>query len=102
MPTKICTRCKKRKPLDSFGQRASASNGLNSWCKQCARKYKQNQKVQVKLESCMTTKEVPCMRCGKPVKFKILKTLGNDYDKHRFCASCRQLLLKGNGCSFAD
>lgn len=32
---KECSKCKRIKNVNQFGKRASASDGLNSWCKEC-------------------------------------------------------------------
>ena len=34
---KRCSKCKERKPFDQFNKKASTKDGLNSWCKSCAR-----------------------------------------------------------------
>ncbi len=33
--SKICTKCKKEKPLLSFGKDKKSKDGLNYWCKEC-------------------------------------------------------------------
>jgi hypothetical protein len=43
--TKCCSRCKERKPLTEFYARASASDGLHSWCKRCFLQGRQERKA---------------------------------------------------------
>jgi len=40
--TKICTRCKCAKSLDSFGVRSSNPDGLQKWCIPCLKEYNKN------------------------------------------------------------
>lgn len=35
LPTKTCTRCTKPQVLRAFAKRASAKDGLQSWCRNC-------------------------------------------------------------------
>lgn len=37
---KLCIRCKQVKPLSSFCKNRREKDGLNSWCRDCAREYK--------------------------------------------------------------
>ena len=39
---KRCSRCGNDKPLDEFGKRAAARDGLHPWCKVCTREYARN------------------------------------------------------------
>jgi len=39
MKTKICSKCKKRKPLKKFGVNRAKKDGLNHQCKQCRKEY---------------------------------------------------------------
>lgn len=39
MKTKICTKCKKKKPLIEFYKHKGYKDGLSSWCKKCFAKY---------------------------------------------------------------
>ena len=51
--TKRCTQCKQNKPRSAFGKHTQAKDGLNCWCRPCARKktkqqyQKQPKKVRV-------------------------------------------------------
>lgn len=36
---KACTKCKRYLPLDAFGKRSAAVDGLQWWCKDCQRDY---------------------------------------------------------------
>lgn len=38
MQTKVCTKCKKEKPLTEFSSSNPTSDGYNSWCKGCVNK----------------------------------------------------------------
>jgi hypothetical protein len=40
METKICSMCKKELPLMSFSKHKSSKNGIRSYCKECAKGYK--------------------------------------------------------------
>lgn len=37
--TKICSKCKKELPIDMFGKNKNAIDGLQWYCKKCAREY---------------------------------------------------------------
>jgi len=37
--TKNCTRCKKRRKVESFYRDKHMKDGLSSWCKACTREY---------------------------------------------------------------
>jgi len=37
--TKRCSKCKKEKPINAFGQNKTAKDGLFHWCKNCINKY---------------------------------------------------------------
>ena len=39
---KICSRCKKIKPVNNFHANSRIKSGLNSWCKNCRREYQQS------------------------------------------------------------
>lgn len=38
---KICSKCKEEKPLSDFTKNKFCTDGLNPWCKTCAREYRQ-------------------------------------------------------------
>lgn len=38
--TKICSKCKKRKPVKSFSKYRHASDGLQCYCKDCCKKHR--------------------------------------------------------------
>lgn len=40
MDTKICVRCKKDKNINEFNKNRRSKDGLNSWCRECANKYR--------------------------------------------------------------
>jgi hypothetical protein len=52
---KVCARCKEAKPVSEFNKCSGAKDGLNWYCKQCARTasrlYKQNHKERHRLQS---------------------------------------------------
>ena len=45
MKTKTCGKCGEAKPLDAFGKRASAKDGLLSWCRECANAHNRNKRA---------------------------------------------------------
>lgn len=64
MKTKQCTNCKKKKSVKEFFKRASSPDGLNLWCRDCDREYRQNRKAQEKKSK--TTKTKPTRKKSKP------------------------------------
>ena len=100
MATKTCSKCKKEKPLSAFSVKKRSRDGLSYWCKDCANEYKKSYKQKPIIGS-IIIKTVACMRCGKPVKFQVLKEYSDSYDTRRFCLDCKQNLRRNGGC-FAD
>lgn len=54
---KTCTRCKATRGLSSFHKRVRASDGLNSWCKDCFSIYKKQKRAK-KHEAAGTTPRI--------------------------------------------
>jgi hypothetical protein len=44
MGSKICTKCKKRKLVVKFSKNKSCKDGLQFWCKECIKEYRENNK----------------------------------------------------------
>lgn len=44
---KLCSRCKSNKPHDAFGKRKRSKDGLNVWCRQCFKDYRQENKEEL-------------------------------------------------------
>lgn len=40
METKVCTMCKKELPIENFSKHKTSHNGIRSYCKACAKSYK--------------------------------------------------------------
>ena len=63
MKTKVCARCKKRKPVEKFSTEPRKKNGVASYCKACLKEYlyarRRAQKAKIDL-----IKAVPCLDCG--------------------------------------
>lgn len=38
-PTKKCSRCEKRKPLDAFSRFFRGEQGRQAWCKSCMKQH---------------------------------------------------------------
>jgi len=51
MKTKICTKCKQRKPLNEFSSNKRTKDKLKSWCKFCnnqeGKKYREDHKLEI-------------------------------------------------------
>jgi hypothetical protein len=45
---KRCTKCGVEKPKDSFNKQSRQKDGLSSWCKDCCREYRQQNKSRSK------------------------------------------------------
>ena len=43
---KECFRCKETKPYEAFSKNNQASDGLQSWCKDCQKTYNDNRKTE--------------------------------------------------------
>ena len=46
--TKICSRCKKELPIEDFGKTKSTNDGLQAYCKQCEKQYRNENKDRIK------------------------------------------------------
>ncbi len=62
--TKICTKCKKEKPVSFFGLDSTKKDKLNKWCKDCCKESKiratHRDKIQIESKQCSKClKEVP-------------------------------------------
>ena len=68
MKTKQCTKCNKKKDIKHFFKRAATADGLNPWCRDCDREYKQNRRAAK--SSGLTSKKLkaPSTKKTKPVK----------------------------------
>ena len=84
--TKVCTKCKKRKPFEKFSRNKKSSDGHHWWCKDCAneqvRKYNDRRRVKI-LPSFI------CPKCGEEVKLKFYPTRDlKKWNKFR-CPKCK-------------
>jgi hypothetical protein len=78
---KLCGRCKISKPVEEFHRRAVNSDGLTSYCKECAKQYYKkwvNQTPERKNRHSVWRKE----------RVAILRTNLVEYLKERSCVDC--------------
>lgn len=62
--TKQCIRCRETKTIDCFTKHAQKKDGLNPYCKDCDRAWRQaNPRLQVEVTKCPTEKL--CRKCGQ-------------------------------------
>ena len=91
--TQYCTHCKTTLPMAAFSHDKQTATGYNFYCRDCARDIRKNgvdgvSSTRVR-RSAMIIKKVPCMKCGKEVRFKVLA--GESYSEHRLCTVCKKL-----------
>jgi len=48
MKTKICGKCGIPRPLKDFTKNKSKKSGFNNWCKECQKKYRQENSIRIK------------------------------------------------------
>ena len=63
---KICNKCKKEKPLESFYKDSKRLDGRQGWCKDCCEKYRA--KIKKLPKTTPTTKK--CSECGRVLKIE--------------------------------
>ena len=56
MKTKICSKCKRELPITDFNK-GTNKDGLNSWCRECKKRYNQEHKEEIKETSKKYRKE---------------------------------------------
>ena len=73
--TKRCTKCGEIKPLDEFPRNIRSSDGLNQWCKVCARAASReyyyrphSPSTPLKIQSKWVT--LTCEVCGREMKYR--------------------------------
>ena len=44
MSKKICKKCDTKKPVEEFGKDSKQPDGVGTWCKQCAKEYRDSRK----------------------------------------------------------
>lgn len=89
---KVCSRCGKLKPVRDFYRRTGASDGLQSYCKECiadkAREYyKRHPKV---------SKYKACQRCGAVKTTRSFERDESSDDGYsELCTVCRKQVARG-------
>jgi 5-methylcytosine-specific restriction endonuclease McrA len=66
---KICTKCKKEKPIFLFGISKKYKNGICSWCKDCRSQYEKQRKIQKKIILIPREGYKFCTKCGEEKLF---------------------------------
>lgn len=61
---KICTECKIPKDVSCFHKKTASKDGLNCYCKDCARELKRHGRALRAKQSKVTPKNKACTRCG--------------------------------------
>ena len=64
METKICTKCGRKLPLDSFNWRDKTKGTRRADCKECHSQYMKNQYKQKKIEIQDLKLGLKCQKCG--------------------------------------
>jgi len=61
--TKICSRCKQKKGVKSFGKSASSKNGLNWYCRDCSRIVSREYRIKYKYPELFKKYNHSCSVC---------------------------------------
>jgi hypothetical protein len=76
---KVCTTCRKEKALTDFRKDSRRLDGLQSWCKQCAREHH---------KSAYTSKYGDSAKVATNVRMNKAKEWLLEYKRSRGCCSC--------------
>ena len=85
---KLCSRCNTKKPRSSFDLDKRRSDGLYSWCKDCARAYHKDRRRKQKNSPTVTGMKT-CSKCRtkKPVE-QFSTNSANADGRYNYCKTC--------------
>lgn len=87
MQTKICSKCKKERPISKFCKSKNRKDGLDCTCKSCKKKYQQQPYVKI---SCRINSRKHLFKKRYNLTFKQHEQMYTDQDGR--CIICRNLL----------